>query len=77
MIAQFGIAVFGLVAIALTQSSCSRRRRWAPLFGLAGQPFWIYATATSGQLGMLIVSCAYTAIWIVGAWRQWVWRVRT
>jgi hypothetical protein len=54
----------------------SRRRRWAPLFGLAGQPFWIYATATSGQLGMLIVSCAYTVIWIVGAWRQWVWRVQ-
>ncbi len=75
MIAQLGIAIFGLVAIALTQSSCSRRRRWAPLFGLAGQPFWLYATATSDQIGMLIVSCAYTVIWIVGAWRQWVWRV--
>lgn len=75
MIAQLGIAICGLVAIALTQSSCSRRRRWAPLFALAGQPFWIYVTATSGQIGMLIVSCAYTEIWMVDAWRQWVWRV--
>ena len=76
MTMQLGIVIFGLAAIALTQSSSSERRRWAPIFGLAGQPFWLYATFTEHQPGMFVVSCAYTAVWAVGAWRQWVWRVR-
>ena len=45
-------------------------------FGLAGQPFWLYATFTDGQLGMFAVSCAYTVVWAMGMWKQWMWRVR-
>ena len=76
MTVQLGIMFFGLAAIALTQSSSSERRRWAPVFGLAGQPFWLYATFIDGQLGMFAVSCAYTVVWAMGMWKQWMWRVR-
>jgi hypothetical protein len=41
MIAQLGIAIFGVLAVWLAQDENIARRRWAPVFGLIGQPFWI------------------------------------
>ena len=37
-----------------------RRYRLGFIFGLCGQPFWIYATFTSGQWGMFVVSLWFT-----------------
>jgi len=51
MTAQIFIALFGVTAVALSQSSFSGRRRWASVFGLLGQPFWFYS-AWEAQRGM-------------------------
>jgi hypothetical protein len=40
----------------------SSLRKWAPIFGLAGQS------------GMFALSVAYTVVWAVGAWNQWARR---
>lgn len=71
MIEQLVIAATGLTAVALSQAPQERARRWACIFGLAGQPAWLYATWPD-QLGMFVLCVAYTAVWGVSFWRQWV-----
>ena len=67
---QYFIALFGLSAVYMSMVSESAfARTWAPVVGLAGQPFWLYATATTQQWGMFALCCAYTAIYIKGSLR--------
>lgn len=68
---QIAIATFGLVAVHLALKKGDRQRRWAPAFGLASQPFWLYETASHEMWGMLLVSVAYTVVWGMGAVGTW------
>lgn len=70
MIAQIGIAIFGVLAVWLAQDDNIRRRRWAPVFGLAGQPFWFWAAWESQQFGILALCGLYTISWARGL-RLW------
>ena len=72
MIEQFAIAIFGVSAIWLSQGSGRKGRKWAPVLGLAGQPFWMYATFTAEQWGILILSIFYTLAWMRGIKTQWL-----
>lgn len=50
-----------------------RWRAAAPFVGIAGQPFWLWATWDAGQWGMLGLSIAYTLAWgrgVVGVLRD-------
>lgn len=38
-LSQASIAVFGVTAVALSQSLSPAARKWASVFGLVGQPF--------------------------------------
>lgn len=67
---QYGIAVFGLTALWLTFHRHPLCRKWSPIVGLCGQPFWLMGTW--GQWGMFALSCAYTFVYICGAFNQWV-----
>lgn len=69
---QVAIALTGAVAIFLTQDSRESVRRWACIFGMCGQPFWIYATWKAGQFGMLALTFLYTLAWAKGIWTHWV-----
>lgn len=71
MIDQIGIALTGVTAIALSQSA-PRLQRYACLFGLAGQPFWIYSAWTAGQWGILALTALYTLAWAKGLWTHWI-----
>lgn len=73
MIDQIGIALTGVTAIALSQSA-PKQQRYACLFGLAGQPFWIYAAWSAGQWGILCLTALYTAAWAKGLWTHWIHR---
>lgn len=74
MTAQIFIALFGLTAVYLTQQSNEHIKRYASIFGLLGQPFWIYATYTTGQWGMLFLTACYTYAWLVGFYNSWLKR---
>ncbi|MDB5845709.1 MAG: hypothetical protein JWP79_3019, partial [Polaromonas sp.] len=39
---QIGIALFGALAVWLSQERRESYRRWACIFGMLGQPFWLY-----------------------------------
>jgi hypothetical protein len=70
VIAQIGIAVFGVLAVWLSQDEHTARRRWAPVFGLLGQPFWVWMAWSGQQWGVLILCALYTVSWARGL-RMW------
>lgn len=72
MISQVGIAVFGVLAVWLSQDKRIDRRRWAPVLGLLGQPFWFYAAWTAQQWGVFAMCFLYTASWARGFVNHWI-----
>jgi hypothetical protein len=68
---QIFIALFGLGAIWMAMGKDKRMHKWAPLVGLAGQPFWAaFAWETRGW-GLALLVVAYTVVYVRGAWIQW------
>jgi hypothetical protein len=72
MITQFCILVFGLAAIYLTQQKNENLKKYACIFGLLSQPFFIYSTISSEQWGMFVLSVFYTFAWMIGFNNYWV-----
>ena len=72
MLVQLLLAVTGVVAILLTQSTRSDRRKYACLFGLAGQPFWFYSAYTADQWGIFVLCIFYTYAWLTGLRNHWL-----
>lgn len=72
MLAQAGIALFGLSAVWLSQDPRHGVRRWAPIMGMLGQPFWFYTTITAEQWGIAILCGFYTYSWARGFYHQWI-----
>ncbi len=68
---QIALAVCGLTAMFLALSEQPGRRKWAPLVGLAGQPFWFMATIPTEQWGMVALCVAYSGLYIRGIALQW------
>lgn len=69
---QMAIAVTGVVAILLTQQSNDRWKKYACLFGIAGQPFWFISAYTAEQWGIFLLCCFYTYAWILGVYNHWI-----
>jgi len=74
VIDQIAIGVLGAAAAYFSQDPRERRRRFACLFGLAGQPFWFYTAWTAGQWGVFVLSILYTAAWARGLVAHWLRR---
>lgn len=72
MTAQIGIALFGVAAIWLSQASSAEQRRYACLFGLAGQPFWFWSAYSAQQWGIFLLCILYTLSWIRGVRTHWL-----
>lgn len=72
MLTQIMIGICGAIAVSLTQSRYESRRRYACLFGLAGQPWWFYAAVTSQQWGIFFVCFLYTFAWLRGFYNHFI-----
>lgn len=68
---QLFIALFGLTALTLALGNHPRGRKWAPVIGLLGQPFWFMATVPTEQWGMVALCCAYSLVYARAAWVNW------
>ncbi len=68
---QLALAFFGLTSIYMAMGTNPRLRKWAPVLGLAGQPFWFAATVPQGQWGMVALCVAYTLVYTWGIRQQW------
>ena len=69
---QVAIAMTGVVAIWLSQDSRANWRRWACVFGIAGQPFWFYAAYSAEQWGIFALCFLYTYAWLKGVRTNWL-----
>lgn len=69
---QIAIAMTGVTAVWLSQDTRESWRRYACLFGMAGQPFWFYATYKAGQWGIFALCLLYTYSWGRGVWNNWL-----
>ena len=63
---QFIILILGAIAIWLSQHNKEYFRKWACVFGLVGQPFWIYDSYMNQQWGIFILSFVYGYCWLMG-----------
>lgn len=68
---QSVIAICGMASIWLTNDTRESRRRWAPIIGLAAQPFWLWSSLSAGQYGIAALSVVYAAGWIRGIRMYW------
>lgn len=68
---QLFIALFGLTSIWLAMGRSARGRKWAPLIGLVGQPFWFAFALDTQAWGLLALVGAYTVVYLRGALVQW------
>jgi hypothetical protein len=46
-------------------------RRWAPIIGMLGQPFWVYETFLAQTWGIFVLSVAYLFVWASGIKKYW------
>jgi hypothetical protein len=69
---QLVIAVCGISSVFLSQCHHRNQRRWACVFGIVAQPFWIYATWQAQQWGIFLLAFFYATAWIKGFWLYWV-----
>jgi len=67
---DFAIILTSVMAIFMSQSKAYHK--YSSLFGLMGQPFWIYTTYNNRQVGMLVISVLYTIGWGYGFWKAWI-----
>lgn len=67
-IIQFNVALLGLASIYCAMHTRAAVRRFAPILGLIGQPFWFYVTITAGQWGMVALCAAYTVVYVRTLW---------
>lgn len=72
MIEQAVIGVCGMASVWLSQDSRRSWQRWACIFGLVAQPFWLYATWSAGQWGIFLLTFVYAAGWARGVRTYWL-----
>jgi len=72
VISQIAIAMTGVTAIWLTQQSREEWKKYACLFGMAGQPFWFYATYQAEQWGIFALCFCYAYAWFLGIKQHWI-----
>lgn len=70
-LSQLLITVFGLTSIAFAMGNNAELRMWAPLIGLAGQPFWGWFAWKTKAWGLGVLVVAYSAVYAWAVWVQW------
>lgn len=70
--AQIGIGLFGVTGIWLANGKSAWQRKWAPIVGLLGQPFWFISAYLAAQWVILAMTLLYTAAWMRGLYHQWI-----
>ncbi len=71
MLTEYLISGFSLTSIALAYFPSRDLRRYACLFGLAAQPFWIALVIHKGLWGILPLTPAYTILYLIAIWNHW------
>lgn len=79
-VAQIGMSIFGLSALAMAYSGRPALMKWSPLVGIAGQPFWAAFAWIVSSWALALLVPAFSAAYLYGIWKQWevrrwLWRL--
>jgi len=70
-IEQIMILITSIIAVFLTQQvGHPEWTKWACVFGMISQPFWIWSSVKAKQWGILGSSIMYTFIWGLGIYNN-------
>jgi len=69
---QIMIAFTGASAIWITQQKRDNIKKYACLFGIAGQPFWFYSSFHAEQWGIFALCFFYSYAWLIGVKNHWL-----
>ena len=69
---QVVITITGAIAIWAVNNPNPRISRYGCIFGLIGEPFWLYTSWTTGAWGIFILACIYTGCWAMGCYHNWI-----
>lgn len=72
MLDQIVIAICGVVSIYLTNQEATEVRKYACIFGLIAQPFWLYSALINAQWGIVALSFVYAYGWWIGFKTHWL-----
>lgn len=72
MFSEIFISITGIAAIYLSQEERLHLKKYACLFGLAGQPCWFYETYSAEQWGIFGLTFVYTLAWGKGLYLYWI-----
>lgn len=70
-IVQAGLAVCGIASLFMAMGHNQVRRKWAPVVGLVGQPFWLVFALSTNAWGLLVTIAAFTSVYLFGAYEHW------
>lgn len=66
------MVVCGIIAIYLTNLPEGHKyKKYAPIAGLTGQPFWFYVCWVTQQWGIFALTAVYSYCWAKGFWNYW------
>ncbi len=68
---QLCIALFGLTSMYFAMGHNVTMRKYAPIIGLCGQPFWGYFAYQTKGWGLAMLVLAYSLVYINGIRVQW------
>ena len=69
IIAQVGIAIFGITAIILV----AKKNKWGFVCGLASEPFWLITAILHQQWAVFLLSIIYVFSWAFGVY-NWFYK---
>ncbi|MBR9677282.1 nicotinamide mononucleotide transporter [Candidatus Woesearchaeota archaeon] len=69
LIAQIGIALFGVTALVLV----ARKNKWGFVLGLISQPFFFITVIINKQWGIFTLAFIYTFTWAYGIY-EWFYK---
>lgn len=73
IIANIGCTVFGLLGVFLGNlRESSPSRKYAPICGLLGEPFWFYIAWVTVQPGVMLLAFIYGCGWWSGIKNFWL-----
>lgn len=68
---QVVIGILSGSAILLSQDTRDTWRKYAPILGLLGQPFWMYTSFVHEQPVLFLLSFYYIYAWGLGVKNYW------
>jgi len=71
ILVQIALAGFGLTAMWLAMGRSTKGRKFAPIIGLLGQPFWLIFSCQSQAWGLMLLSVAWSFVYMRGIAVQW------